>query len=108
MDCWIGVRQAGAYAPNGRADVAALGGMLLSVLTGNAAAPGSEALSDALGKLTTNLPAVARTCEPAIWHTARRPTRAVAPRTEITRPKDVTVIEPDLLWIGSGVHYGGG
>ena len=37
-------------------------------------------------------PTVARTSETAIWLTARSPTRAREPRTEITRPKDVTVL----------------
>jgi hypothetical protein len=39
---------------------------------------------------------VARTAERPIWLAARSPTRASDPRTEITRPKDVTVVEPDM------------
>ena len=35
-------------------------------------------------------PTVARTSEVAIWLAASSPTRASEPRTEITRPKDVT------------------
>lgn len=49
--------QPGASAPDPRADVAALGGVLLSLLTGTSATPDDSALSDALGRLTTALPA---------------------------------------------------
>jgi hypothetical protein len=35
-------------------------------------------------------PTVPRTSEMGIWPSARTPTRANEPRTEITRPKDVT------------------
>jgi hypothetical protein len=31
-----------------------------------------------------------------IWIAARSPTRARDPRTEITRPKDVTALEPGM------------
>jgi hypothetical protein len=45
-------------------------------------------------------PTVARTSEVAIWLTASSPTRAREPRTEITRPKDVTVVEPGNYELG--------
>jgi hypothetical protein len=35
-------------------------------------------------------PTVARTSETGIWRSARSPTRARDPRTEIIRPKEVT------------------
>jgi len=35
-------------------------------------------------------PTVARTSETGIWLSARSPTRAREPRTEMIRPKDVT------------------
>ncbi len=47
-------------------------------------------------RILTNRPTVARTAERPIWFAARRPTRARDPRTEITRPKDVTVPEPGI------------
>jgi hypothetical protein len=47
-------------------------------------------------RMLTNRPTVARTAERPIWLVARRPTRARDPRTEITRPKDVTVLEPGI------------
>src|SRR6201992_2783819 len=47
----------------------------------------------------TNRPTVARTAERPIWLDARSPTRARDPRTEITRPKDVTVLEPGMSLI---------
>jgi hypothetical protein len=51
-------------------------------------------------RMLTNRPTVARTSERPIWLTARSPTRASDPRTEITRPKDVTVIEPGFrIWV---------
>src|SRR3981189_650646 len=50
-------------------------------------------------------PTVARTSERPIWLTAKSPTRARDPRTEITSPKDVTVIEPGYE-LGSAHHYG--
>lgn len=43
-------------------------------------------------RMLTNPPTVARTSEGPIWLAARSPTRARDPRTEITRPKDVTVL----------------
>jgi hypothetical protein len=46
--------------------------------------------------MLTNRPTVALTGEAGIWLPARSPTRARDPRTEITRPKDVTVVEPGL------------
>ena len=42
-------------------------------------------------------PTVARTSETGTWLTASSPTRAREPRTEITRPKDVTVLNLDLM-----------
>ena len=41
-------------------------------------------------RMLTKRPTVPRTSESGIWRSARRPTRASEPRTEITRPKDVT------------------
>jgi hypothetical protein len=43
---------------------------------------------------------VARTSETGAWLTASSPTRAREPRTEITRPKDVTVFEPGSHELG--------
>ncbi|UWU73737.1 hypothetical protein N2603_27085 [Bradyrhizobium huanghuaihaiense] len=45
-------------------------------------------------RMLTKRPTVARTSEIGIWLAARSPTRASEPRTEITRPKDVTMNEP--------------
>src|SRR5258708_1654461 len=42
-------------------------------------------------RMLTNLPTVPRTSESGIWPDARRPTRASEPRTEITRPKELTL-----------------
>jgi hypothetical protein len=42
-------------------------------------------------------PTVARTSETGAWLTASSPTRAREPRTEITRPKDVTVLNLDIM-----------
>jgi hypothetical protein len=47
-------------------------------------------------------PTVARTSEAANWLTARSPIRAREPRTEITRPKDVTVFNLAFHETGSG------
>ena len=47
-------------------------------------------------RMLTNRPTVARTAETASWLAASSPTRARDPRTEITRPKDVTVFEPGM------------
>jgi len=47
-------------------------------------------------RMLTKRPTVARTSETAILLAARSPTRAREPRTEITRPKDVTVVEPGM------------
>jgi hypothetical protein len=41
-------------------------------------------------RMLTKRPTVARTSETGIWLWASSPTRASDPRTEITRPKDVT------------------
>ena len=46
-------------------------------------------------RMLTKRPTVARTSERPILLVARSPTRASDPRTKITRPKDVTVIELD-------------
>src|SRR5882757_2631505 len=46
--------------------------------------------------MQTNLPTVARISETVVWLVASNPTRARDPRTEITRPKDVTVLEPGI------------
>src|SRR6478609_12053885 len=46
-------------------------------------------------RMLTKRPTVARTSETGIWLAARSPTRASDPRTEITRPKDVTMAEPE-------------
>ncbi|WP_249151387.1 hypothetical protein [Bradyrhizobium liaoningense] len=46
-------------------------------------------------RMLTNRPTVARTSEIDIWPAAKSPTRASDPRTEITRPKDDTMNEPD-------------
>ena len=43
-------------------------------------------------RMLTKRPTVARTSESGIWLVDRSPTRAREPRTEITRPKDVTAI----------------
>ena len=45
-------------------------------------------------RMLTKRPTVARTSEMGIWLSASSPTRASDPRTEITRPKDVTINEP--------------
>src|ERR1700739_1273639 len=50
-------------------------------------------------RMLTNRPTVALTAERPIWLDARSPTRARDPRTEITRPKDVTVLEPGMSLI---------
>ena len=52
-------------------------------------------------------PTVARTSETAIWLAARSPTRAREPRTEITRPKDVTVVDLACHEIEPGSQYAG-
>src|ERR1700677_22741 len=49
-------------------------------------------------RMLTNRPTVALTSDTPIWLVARSPTRARDPRTEITRPKAVTVVEP--AWSG--------
>ncbi|MGY8631147.1 hypothetical protein RAD15_01455 [Bradyrhizobium sp. 14AA] len=45
-------------------------------------------------RILTKRPTVARTSETGIRLSARSPTRASDPRTDITRPKDVTINEP--------------
>jgi hypothetical protein len=45
-------------------------------------------------RMLTKRPTVARTSETGIRLSASSPTRASDPRTEITRPKDVTMNEP--------------
>jgi hypothetical protein len=47
-------------------------------------------------RMLTNRPTVARTSETAIRFAASNPARARDPRTEITRPKDVTVVGPGM------------
>ncbi|WGR96300.1 hypothetical protein MTX26_21000 [Bradyrhizobium sp. ISRA443] len=42
-------------------------------------------------RMLTNRPTVARISESGIWPASISPTRACEPRTEITRPKHVTV-----------------
>src|ERR1700758_655613 len=54
-------------------------------------------------RMLTNLPTVPRTSESGIWPPASRPTRARAPRTEITRPKDVTGSLPGTSKVGPAV-----
>src|SRR5882757_8763152 len=55
-------------------------------------------------RMLTKRPTVARASARPTWLPARSPTRARDPRTEITRPKDVTMIEPGCEG-GSGPHY---
>jgi hypothetical protein len=55
-------------------------------------------------RMLTNRPTVALTSETPIWLVASSPTRARDPRTEITRPKDVTVVEPGMIWIGANMR----
>jgi hypothetical protein len=51
-------------------------------------------------------PTVARTSErPPTWLVAIRPTRASDPRTEITRPKDVTAVELGMMNFASLPNY---
>jgi hypothetical protein len=47
-------------------------------------------------RMLTKRPTVARISDRLAWLVAVRPTRASDPRTEITRPKDVTVVEPGM------------
>ena len=47
-------------------------------------------------RMLTKRPTVARISETRILLAASNPTRAREPRTEITRPKDVTVVLPGL------------
>jgi len=55
-------------------------------------------------RMLTNRPTVALTSDMPIWLVVRSPTRAREPRTEITRPKDVTVVEPGMVWICTNVR----
>ena len=50
-------------------------------------------------------PTVALTSETAIRLAASRPTRASDPRTEITRPKDVTVVKPVICRARADTPY---
>src|SRR5215468_648131 len=45
-------------------------------------------------RMLTKRPTVARTSDVGMLLVAKSPTRASEPRTEITRPKDVTAINP--------------
>src|SRR5437660_12445781 len=56
-------------------------------------------------RMLTNLPTVPRTSESGIWPDARRPTRAREPRTEITRPKELTLSNPGMSKKGSREEY---
>ena len=47
-------------------------------------------------RMLTNRPTVALASDGPIWPVARSPSRAMEPRTEITRPKDVTMVEPGM------------
>jgi hypothetical protein len=47
-------------------------------------------------RMLTNRPTVALTSGMASWLAASSPTRARDPRTEITRPKDVTVVNSGM------------
>src|SRR6266403_2674040 len=52
-------------------------------------------------RMLTNRPTVALTSDGLVLPVARSPSRAMEPRTEITRPKDVTLDEPgchELIW----------
>jgi hypothetical protein len=51
---------------------------------------------DELQRMLTNFPTVARISETEVWLVAKSPTRARDPRTEITRPKEVTIAEPSI------------
>jgi hypothetical protein len=51
---------------------------------------------EVLQRIETKRPTVARISETVVWLVASNPTRARDPRTEITRPKDVTVLEPGI------------
>ena len=51
-------------------------------------------------RMLTNRPTVALTSDPPVWPAASSPSRAMEPRTEITRPKDVTMYEPGLSGVG--------
>src|ERR1700744_5675575 len=57
-------------------------------------------------RMLTKRPTVPRTSEIGIWLCANSPTRASEPRTEITRPKEVTDI-PGCLETKFDCHYAG-
>jgi hypothetical protein len=48
-------------------------------------------------RMLTKRPTVALISETAIRLVVSSPTRARDPRTEITRPKDATAVEPDMV-----------
>ena len=48
-------------------------------------------------RMLTKRPTVARVSEIGIWFAANTPTRAREPRTEITRPKAVTMIDLGIV-----------
>src|SRR5258708_26894411 len=52
-------------------------------------------MGEVVQRMLTKRPSVARTSQTGSWCSDRSPTRAREPRTEITRPKDVTV----LTWL---------
>src|SRR5689334_5098622 len=58
-------------------------------------------------RMLTNLPTVPRTSDIGIWAAARSPTRAREPRTEITRPKELTISNLTMSRSGSHTHYEG-
>jgi hypothetical protein len=59
---------------------------------------------EAAQRMLMKRPTVARISEADIWCAANSPTRASEPRTEITRPKDVTAINLACPEIGR-LHY---
>jgi hypothetical protein len=56
-------------------------------------------------RMLTKRPTVARISEEVTWLVAMRPTRASDPRTEITRPKDVTIVELGCHEWSFNPHY---
>jgi hypothetical protein len=59
---------------------------------------------EAAQRMLMKRPTVARISEAGIWCPARSPTRASEPRTEITRPKDVTAFNLACPAVGR-LHY---
>ena len=57
-------------------------------------------------RIETNRPTVARTSESGRLLVASKPTRASEPRTEITRPKDVTALNPYAQHVASIIPVG--